>query len=277
LARELTVLRQRAGLSLTALARRTTASRSSWHRYLNGAQLPPPALVAELCALADEPPGRLLALRDLADPGGDPVAAVPPYEPATEDDTTPHAPLPVAETGHAEEAERTAPTSSPRRRALLRRLSPARLVVTALASAVTLTAAVGASTVLRDSGGTSKEVGPGCRGTACTGRPSQPMACAVTGAGTRTVAEHRPPREQGPSMDIRYSSGCDATWARVWFGQIGDGLEITAPGQAAQTAEIRDRFDAENYLSTPMIGGGPEGFTACLIPSGASEHTCVTS
>ncbi|WP_374203362.1 helix-turn-helix domain-containing protein [Streptomyces geysiriensis] len=83
LARELAVLRARTGLSLDALARRTTASRSSWHRYLNGTLLPPRALVQELCALADEPPGRLLALWDLAaEPGGPPPPPPPPSEPS---------------------------------------------------------------------------------------------------------------------------------------------------------------------------------------------------
>ncbi|WP_257001726.1 helix-turn-helix domain-containing protein, partial [Streptomyces albidoflavus] len=67
LARELAGLRASTGLSLAGLAARTTASKSSWQRYLGGTQIPPPELVTELCALAGEPPARLLALRELAE------------------------------------------------------------------------------------------------------------------------------------------------------------------------------------------------------------------
>ncbi|MBT2888330.1 helix-turn-helix domain-containing protein, partial [Streptomyces sp. McG5] len=67
LARELAGLRATTGLSLAGLAARTTASKSSWQRYLGGTQIPPPELVTELCALAGEPPARLLALRELAE------------------------------------------------------------------------------------------------------------------------------------------------------------------------------------------------------------------
>ncbi|WP_461030912.1 helix-turn-helix domain-containing protein, partial [Streptomyces sparsus] len=67
LAAELAALRERVGLSLSGLAQRTTASRSSWQRYLNGSKLPPRELVRELCELAQVPPGRLLALWQLAD------------------------------------------------------------------------------------------------------------------------------------------------------------------------------------------------------------------
>ncbi|MEU0039645.1 hypothetical protein [Streptomyces sp. NPDC006333] len=49
------------------LAERSAYSKSSWQRYLNGNQLVPRKAVVALCAMAGEPPGRLLALWELAD------------------------------------------------------------------------------------------------------------------------------------------------------------------------------------------------------------------
>ncbi|MFI0209666.1 helix-turn-helix domain-containing protein [Streptomyces diastaticus] len=59
-------LKDATGLSFTALATRTSYSRSSWERYLNGRKLPPSDAVAELAALAGADPDRMLALHTLA-------------------------------------------------------------------------------------------------------------------------------------------------------------------------------------------------------------------
>ncbi|MYU09741.1 helix-turn-helix domain-containing protein, partial [Streptomyces sp. SID8361] len=67
LAAGLRELRARTGLSMAALAERTAYSKSSWERYLNGKQLAPRQAVEVLCAMAGEPPGRLMALWELAD------------------------------------------------------------------------------------------------------------------------------------------------------------------------------------------------------------------
>src|SRR5689334_439692 len=67
LAEGLRQVRARTGLSLAALAERTVYSKSSWERYLNGKTPPPRHAVEELCAIAREPAGRLLALWELAD------------------------------------------------------------------------------------------------------------------------------------------------------------------------------------------------------------------
>ncbi|GAA1084548.1 helix-turn-helix domain-containing protein [Streptomyces javensis] len=80
-------LRARTGLSMAALAERTTYSKSSWERYLNGKQLAPRQAVEALCTMAGEPPGRLLALWELADgewsgrAGGPPHPAEPDQRP----------------------------------------------------------------------------------------------------------------------------------------------------------------------------------------------------
>ncbi|MBL0781675.1 helix-turn-helix domain-containing protein, partial [Streptomyces albidoflavus] len=64
---ELRSLRERSGHSLAALAAATPYSKSSWGRYLSGAQPVPRAAVVALCQVAGERPGRLLALWELAD------------------------------------------------------------------------------------------------------------------------------------------------------------------------------------------------------------------
>ncbi|MEU0386266.1 helix-turn-helix domain-containing protein [Streptomyces chartreusis] len=74
-------LKDRTGLSLAELARRTAYSKSSWQRYLSGAKQPPRGAVQALCRVAGADQARLLALWDLADqtwPHGVPV----PVEPA---------------------------------------------------------------------------------------------------------------------------------------------------------------------------------------------------
>ncbi|UDF10688.1 helix-turn-helix domain-containing protein [Streptomyces sp. WA1-19] len=55
---ELRSLRERSGHSLAALAAATPYSKSSWGRYLSGAQPVPRAAVVALCQVAGERPGR---------------------------------------------------------------------------------------------------------------------------------------------------------------------------------------------------------------------------
>lgn len=64
---QLRVLKDRTGLSLAELARRTAYSKSSWQRYLSGAKQPPRGAVQALCRVAGADQARLLALWDLAD------------------------------------------------------------------------------------------------------------------------------------------------------------------------------------------------------------------
>ncbi|WP_149184980.1 peptidoglycan-binding protein [Streptomyces sp. TRM49041] len=62
----LRALKDHSGLGLAALASRTSFSKSSWERYLNGKQLPPPEAVRELAGLCRADPDPLLALQLLA-------------------------------------------------------------------------------------------------------------------------------------------------------------------------------------------------------------------
>ncbi|MFR0353478.1 helix-turn-helix domain-containing protein [Streptomyces sediminimaris] len=67
LAVQLRRLKDRAGLSLSALAAKTTFSKSSWERYLNGRTLPPRSAVEELATACGADPERLLALHEVAE------------------------------------------------------------------------------------------------------------------------------------------------------------------------------------------------------------------
>ncbi|SDK75128.1 helix-turn-helix domain-containing protein [Streptomyces indicus] len=50
---QLRLLKDRTGLSLVALGKRTSYSKSSWQRYLNGQQPPPRKAVLALCKVAN--------------------------------------------------------------------------------------------------------------------------------------------------------------------------------------------------------------------------------
>ncbi|NJQ00677.1 peptidoglycan-binding protein [Streptomyces zingiberis] len=64
---ELRRLKDRTGLSLVSLGRKTGYSRSSWERYLNGRALPPRRAVEQLARLGGADPTRLLVLHELAE------------------------------------------------------------------------------------------------------------------------------------------------------------------------------------------------------------------
>ncbi|KOU71817.1 hypothetical protein ADK57_10555 [Streptomyces sp. MMG1533] len=94
LVEQLRGLKDRTGLSLAELARRTAYSKSSWQRYLSGTKQPPRGAVQALCRVAGADPARLLALWDLADPAWPRGAMVP--GPAVPTGSPAAAPLPPA-------------------------------------------------------------------------------------------------------------------------------------------------------------------------------------
>lgn len=63
---QLRKLKDRSGLSLAALAVKTSYSRSSWERYLNGKQLPPRDAVERLAQVCGGDVTRLLVLHEVA-------------------------------------------------------------------------------------------------------------------------------------------------------------------------------------------------------------------
>ncbi|MGW6056651.1 helix-turn-helix domain-containing protein [Streptomyces sp. NPDC055189] len=63
---QLRLLKDRTGLSLIALGKETSYSKSSWQRYLNAQQPPPRQAVAALCRVAGADPERFGARWELA-------------------------------------------------------------------------------------------------------------------------------------------------------------------------------------------------------------------
>ncbi|MFC8147419.1 DUF2690 domain-containing protein [Streptomyces paradoxus] len=251
LASALRELRTGTGLSLAALAAKTTFSKSSWERYLNGKTLPPGQAVRELCRLAGEPEGRCLALWELAESEwsgrGAPARTDPP------------------EAGEAEAG----------------RAGGGQGAVLAVIASVCALAAGGLSVVLvllvgqsTDSGSdapSSAVPSPRCRGAGCEGRSPMQMKC---GTDPRTLASHR--TAGGAHLELRYSGKCGAGWARMWGTRIGDRLELNAAdGGPAHSAKVGDGVAAQSYVYTPMTEASP-GTTirACFRPVAGGGREC---
>ncbi|WP_051722449.1 XRE family transcriptional regulator [Streptomyces albus] len=298
LAEELRDLRKRTGLSLAALAERTPYSKSSWERYLNGKKQVPRQAVEALCRLAGERPDRLLVLWDLADAewsgrgasvttpaaagtaGGDTASG------GTGAEGTAAGEIAAGETGNRDAGGAVAgrPAAPEAAGGLFRWPYPTRRR-TAVLAALCVTAAVAGALALGGirPGGTEREAAagsstsatpspppPGCRGAACDGKDPESMGCGIT---VRTLGGHRTAR--GAGMEIRYSERCGAAWARIWQSRVGDRVRITAPGGRFQQAAVADRYDAEGYVYTPMIGAGVRSaLRACHLPAPGGEREC---
>ncbi|MFF4474469.1 DUF2690 domain-containing protein [Streptomyces sp. NPDC001599] len=263
-------LRTRTGLSLAALAERTTYSKSSWERYLNGKTVPPRRAVRDLCRLAREPEGRLLALWEIAESewsgrGARPAPAPPEAAPA---EPTPAEPSPGSP-----------PSRSGARPPLGRGRLPA-----VLASVCAVAAGCVVVTALlllphrqgdRDTHGPPSAApsapGPRCRGAACEGQDPIHMYC---GSGPDTLTTER--TATGARVELRYSPKCQAGWARMWGTRVGDRLEVTAGGPTRR-AEIADEVDTESYVYTVMTAARPGTVVrACFRPASADgERECV--
>ncbi|UIX33254.1 helix-turn-helix domain-containing protein [Streptomyces sp. GQFP] len=250
-------LRAGAGLSLAALAERTAYSKSSWERYLNGKSLPPRQAVRELCRLANEPDGRLLALWEIAESHWSGRAEAPALAPPTDESPPP------AGTGR-------------------RRLVGSRLLVL-LASAYTVIVggvAVLLFLLLPDSEAQEAEsppdsvpfsFAPQCHGAACEGRDPMLLICGI---GPDTLASHR--TATGAYIEVRHSKKCGASWARTWGTEIGDRVDVTAGGPT-YGARIRNKDDAATFVYTKMAEVRPGSTVrACFRPASADgERECV--
>ncbi|WAZ23291.1 XRE family transcriptional regulator [Streptomyces cinnabarinus] len=234
LAAELRELRARTGLSLKALADRTTYSKSSWERYLNGRTLPPRQAVQDLCRIAREPEGRLLALWEIAESEWSGRARETP-RPEQEPDQR-----------------------RPRRRAPL-------LAVSAVLLAGVVTAALALLLPGRSSTPSPSPTGPTgprCRAAACEGQDPMHMGC---GKGPANLAEHR--TASGAWVALRYNEACGTSWARMWGTRVGDRLEVSAGGGPTRSTRIGDAIDAESYVYTPMTATRPGATVrACFRP-----------
>ncbi|MFI8072075.1 helix-turn-helix domain-containing protein [Streptomyces sp. NPDC086033] len=260
LAEALRGLRSRTGLSLAALAAKTPYSKSSWERYLNGRTVPPRQAVEELCELAGEPPGRPLALWELAD---------------------------TVSSGRAAGVRPVAGPPSPARVGVLppgggrsSRL-PGRGLLAAAAgglAAVAIVVPLAATGAFDTSGpdpapSSRTALAKACQGSSCTGKDPETYVC---GADPVPVTLGRRDFPGPPTVvKIRRSTACGAVWARIDLGRVGDRAEILVPGQAPRRIEVKDQVDATDSLSTPMVaatGSELAHVRACLVRDG--ERHC---
>ncbi|SHN26905.1 helix-turn-helix domain-containing protein [Actinacidiphila paucisporea] len=260
LAEALQDLKSRTGLSLTALAARTAYSKSSWARYLNGRQLAPRDAVEALCTMAGQPPGRLVALWELAE-----------LEWSGRHRTSGAPPPPDQPASGAAPADRPAHRWNTRRR---------RWALAAAACAVTVAAATWLTTSrgphIQDTAGrTAPSAAPAaeCRAQECTGQDPETMGCAAPGQAQRRGPPYR--TRTGARLVIVLSTRCHAAWALAWNTRTGDAFKLSAPGGAVEQVKVADTLDAEDPLFTPMIGPGDlTGLRACFTPA-AGKQECI--
>ncbi|MGI5277746.1 helix-turn-helix domain-containing protein [Streptomyces rochei] len=258
-------LRSRTGLSLAALAERTAYSKSSWERYLNGKTLPPRRAVQDLCRLAREPGGRVLALWEMAEAewSGRAARPAPPSAPAS-------APGPAPTQASA---SASAPGVAPAPAGPRGRSRPGAggrlLVVLAAVGAVAVTGGVTALLLPRHDAeprAASAPAGPRCHGGACEGQDPMHMLC---GGGPDTLTAHR--TTTGARVELRHSGKCGAGWARMWGTRVGDRLEVTAGGPTRR-ARVEDEVDTESYVYTAMTAARSGAvLRACFRPAAAAD------
>ncbi|MFI9354679.1 helix-turn-helix domain-containing protein [Streptomyces lydicus] len=263
-------LRGRTGLSLAALSARTPYSKSSWERYLNGKKLPPRGAVEALCRLAGEPAGRLVALWELADaawsrraapsvraePAAPPVPSLPPVPSVPPVLSAPPGPS----------------VRPPFSRAVAAVAAGVCVGVLAVGAALAFWAGEGRVSGPAQRAVPSASAVTGCRGRACDGKDPQSMFCAGAGL-VETPVERIATR--GQHLQVRYGTVCGAAWGRLRNGRVGDRIEVWVPGSAPRSVRVRDRFDAEEYLVTPMAAArGPQGIRLCLYPVGGAAKEC---
>ncbi|MFI5824622.1 helix-turn-helix domain-containing protein [Streptomyces rishiriensis] len=263
LAAGLRELRKRTGLSLAGLAARTTFSKSSWERYLNGRTLPPRPAVQELCRLADESDGRYLALRELAqqewseppEPPCEPAETAPPATPPLP--TSPPAPVPAP-----------VPVPAPADLASARHWWGVTAAAVLASVSALVFGALALTLVLLPHHRTEPSpsaTGPHCRDAGCEGKDPAVMRC---GALPETLAEHL--TSTGASVQLRYSRECGTSWVRMWGARIGDGTELRG-----RVVRVRNRAEADTYVHTPMAATRSGTVVqACFLPATNGRKEC---
>ncbi|MEU9481846.1 DUF2690 domain-containing protein [Streptomyces sp. NPDC048191] len=258
---ELRGLKDRAGLSLAALAGCTPHSRSSWERYLNGKAMPPQHAVASLGKLADADPARLMALWELANAAWhDREAQAPRDVPIRQ----PEPPAPA----QAEEP----PADRPGRRPDRRRLLWAVVALAAVAaSGAALFGVLGRHAHAgRDSApGTdtpTRQLDVNCFADGCAGKDPKQTGC---GGDAWTSALYK---VAGVYVELRYSDACKAAWSRISWGRPGDIARVV--GEGGRTYQNKVHYDTDTFSA--MVGApSPSTAKACvLLTSGV--HACTS-
>lgn len=273
---ELRALKDRAGLSLAALAHRTPYSKSSWERYLNGKALPPQHAVISLGKLADADPARLTALWDLANTAWHEGNA---QDKSQNSGTVSHdlqaeMPPPASEPASAVQAEEPGPQQPTARRFGKRSLmwsAAAVALAAAVISAAALLGALGRDSSGHDNrGGSSatdtptRQIDVTCFAESCEGKDPKEAGCGdVWTSALSKIA--------GVYVELRYSDACKAAWSRISWGRPGDIARVV--GADGRTYQRKVSYDTDTF-SAMVTAPSPTTARACvLLTSGV--HGCT--
>jgi hypothetical protein len=150
-----------------------------------------------------------------------------------------------------------------------------------LAGVVGALVVVAAAMFLTDSGGdggdeakpsptpsVSKDlpVGVQCSGKDCTGEDPENMGCGGELAKTTNSVT------VGTAVvEVRYSKTCSAAWGRITQAAVGDEVEITASGAAAQTGKV----DTDTDAYTPMVAVKDAGDAKACVTLKSGQKGCT--
>ncbi|MFD3416686.1 helix-turn-helix domain-containing protein [Streptomyces decoyicus] len=186
LTEELRVLKERTGLSLDGLARKTPYSKSAWHRYLNGEKLPPRSAVEALGQVAGADQERLLAVYDAA------------YRART---------APVADPSETPTAERSGRARRILRSAEVLRTAGALVALAALVA--TMGAAASIVKVPAPAVPTDGRASDACHGHRCQGRYPWRFGCNRDARAESTIVDST------YTVRLRFSPSCGSVWSEV--------------------------------------------------------------
>ncbi|GHC69684.1 helix-turn-helix domain-containing protein [Streptomyces flavofungini] len=241
-------LKDHSGLSLTSLAARTSYSRSSWERYLNGKKPVPRAAVEELSRVCGVEPTRLLVLHEVVQEvrgapgsGGPAEAAGAVTEPAPT--TGPEAAAPSEPVELPEPAAPSPPPVRPAPRTLRLRTA---LAGTALAVAAAFVGGLFAGRAWAGDGdggrsGPRSAAGPGpaaprCAGGGCAGEDPARPGCGGQGRVTSLATREFGAGRRGEPW---YAKACGAVWARAEGLLLpGDRVVVVLPGARAKVVRV---------------------------------------
>ncbi|MEW1748457.1 helix-turn-helix domain-containing protein [Streptomyces angustmyceticus] len=238
LAEELRALKERTGLSLDGLARKTPYSKSAWHRYLNGEKLPPRSAVVALGQVAGADQERLLAVYEAAyrartapAPVSAAVAGPAPAPPAP-----PTPPAPVS-------TERTGPARRILRSAGVLRTAGALVALTALVA--TMGAAASIVQIPARAERADGHASPTCHGHRCQGRYPWRFGC---NRDARAASIHV---DATYTVRLRFSPSCGTVWSEVQPRSGGaQKVSIWVGRDARLTSHPRGR---EGLAVSPML------------------------
>ncbi|MFF4977169.1 helix-turn-helix domain-containing protein [Streptomyces sp. NPDC001083] len=268
-------LQEHSGLHLHALAEVTAISKSSWQRYLNGAQFPPRHAVRALCRAAKQPSERYMTLWAQAETTWSQRGhTLPPRKTAPSGTAATTAPI-AADRPTSPHDLTTSRPSGFTRRALLATSAligdhPLAATVTVLGLCAVMLTPATALYASRASHPPAASRPPICQLTSCTGRDPRTTACEdPTTTASHTAAD-------GTRLQIRLSPRCQAAWVRAWPTHPGFRIRLTGPGAHTQVTveSTRDEIPTTTMVAAPH----PTRLQACYYPSATHpDRECFTA